>query len=331
MTVSPGQLTRRAEFYYQLGQLTGAGLGMVQSLKQLERNPPALSYRPPIRHVLSAIAEGQTVSEALRNAGSWLPEFDITVIEAGEKSGRLDASFRKLADYYGERARLMKEMIASLAYPAFLFHFFIFIISFPQLFLTGDVDSYLIRTFGVLIPIYAVIALLIYAGQSKHGEGWRRVVESVLDPLPMLGSGRRGLALARLSTALEALISAGVNIVEAWELAARASGSPALRRAVFAWRPLVEAGQTPAEVLQASARFPDLFVNQYTTGEISGKLDDNLRRLHDYYQEEGLRKLRAVAKWVPIIIYLVIVAVIARFIIQFYTGLFQKGLGAGQF
>src|SRR5262249_42520268 len=145
-------------------------------------------------------------------------------------------------------------------------------------------------TFGILIPIYALVALMIYAAQSKHGERWRSLVESLLDPIPVLGTARHYLALARLAAALAALLSAGATSSEAWDLAATASGSPALRRAVAAWRPNVVAGQTPAEAVSRSRRFPEIFANQYATGEISGQLDETLRRLHRYYQEEGSRK-----------------------------------------
>ena len=172
---------------------------------------------------------------------------------------------------------------------------------------------------------------MIFAAQSRHGETWRACIESLLHPIPVLGQARRYLALARLAAALEALLSAGVTIIEAWELAATASGSPALRRTVLGWRPLVNAGQTPAEVVSASGRFPELFASQYATGEISGQLDDTLRRLHAYYQEEGSRKLHAFSRWTPRAIYFCIVLMIAYRIISFYTGYFNLVRDAGGF
>ena len=331
MILTPGQFTQRAAFYQQLSQLTAAGLGVVTALQQLQRNPPAPSYRQPIQRALGELAGGCTFAEALLKGGSWLPSFDITLIEAGEKSGRLDQCFRLLADYYSDRARLTRQMIGDLAYPAFLLHFAVFILPFADLFQSGNVWRYLGQTFGVLIPLYAATGLLVYALQSKHGETWRAWVESALDPVPILGTARRYLALSRLSAALEALISAGVTILEAWQLAAAASGSPALRRAVLALGPSLIAGQTPAETISGSPRFPQLFVNQYTTGEVSGKLDETLRGLHQYYQEEGSRKLHAIAQWTPRLIYLGVMLVIAYKIIHFYLGYFQQVRDAGGF
>ena len=331
LMITPGQLARRAEFYHQLAQLTSAGLGVTRALEQLERHPPALSYRPKINRALRELNHGFTLTEAVRRVGQWLPEFDIALLEAGELSGRLDACFKLLANYYTDRARVARQMIADLAYPTVLLHLAIFIFPFSQFFLSGDWIAYGLKTFGVLIPLYAICAAVIYAGQSRHGERWRSCMESVLRPVPMLGTGRFYLSLARLCAALEALLSAGVTIIQAWEMAATASGSPALRRTVRAWRPQVDAGSTPAEVVSASYRFPELFANQYASGEISGKLEETLGRLRQYYQEEGSRKLHALAQWSPRAVYLFVALMIAYRVVSFYTNYFKQVSNAGGF
>jgi type II secretory pathway component PulF len=323
LIITPGQLATRAEFYHQLSSLTSAGLGLLPALEQLKRNPPARSYRPPIQQLLNELGQGFTLAESLQRMQQWLPAFDIALIGAGEHSGRLETCFQLLADYYNDRARVARQLIADLAYPLFLFHFAIFIFPFVKFFQSGNWLLYLAQTFGVLIPLYALVTLGIYAMQSRHGQTWRARVESVLHPIPVLGTALSCLALSRLATALEALLSAGVTVIEAWELAATASGSPALRKIVLAWRPLLDAGKTPSEVISASRRFPEVFANQYATGEVSGKLDDTLRRLHKYYQEEGSRKLHAVAHWVPRVVYLFVVLMIAYYVVSFWTGHFK--------
>jgi type II secretory pathway component PulF len=331
LIVTPGQLATRGEFYHQLHQLTSAGFGLIQALEQLKRTPPARSYREPIRRLLENLAGGFTFGDSLERLGVWLPAFDVALLQAGEHSGRLDACFKLLADYYQDRARMTRQMIADLAYPIGLFHFAIFILPFAQLFASGDWVKYSMQTLGILVPIYIVLALVMYALQGRHGETWRAWIERVLAPIPILGTARRYLALSRLSAALEALLSAGVTIIEAWGLAATASGSPALRRIVRSWEPQVRAGETPAEAVVASGRFPELFSHQYATGEISGKLDETLKRLHQYYLEEGTRKLRAVAQWTPRFVYLFVALMIAFRVVQFYTNYFQQVRDAGGF
>lgn len=322
--ITPGQLTQRAELYHQLAQLTAAGLPILRSVEQLERHPPSRAFREPLRLLRQDINAGYNFSEAIARSGNWIASFDLALIQAGEHSGRLDACFRVLADYYTDRARMARQMIADLAYPMFLFHFAIFILPFAEFFNSGNLTVYLLKTFGVLVPLYVIIITLLFAGQKKHGESWRAMIERILHPIPLLGSGRRALALARLSMALEALLNAGVSIIEAWELAGTVSGSPYLRRNIHAWKPRVLAGQTPAEAVIESNAFPDLFENQYHAGEISGKLDETLGRLRQYYQDDGTRKIQAVCQWLPRIIYLIVALFIAYKIITFYTGYFQQ-------
>jgi type II secretory pathway component PulF len=330
LTLTPGQLATRAAFYHQLAQLTAAGLGVTAGLEQLQRSPPALSYRAPIRQALADLAAGCTFTESLQRAGSWLPAFDLALLQAGEQSGRLDACLRLLADYYAERARLARQLIADLAYPVFLFHFAILLFGFIR-WLSGTGLDAARATLSVLLPTYALVGLIVYAVQNRHGEAWRAWVERVVAAVPVLGTAQRYLAVARLAAALEALLNAGVTIVEAWDMAATASGSPTLRRSVTTWRPLLNAGQTPAELLRSASAFPGMFVQQYATGEISGKLDETLRRMHRYYQDEGSRKLHIVSQWAPRFIYLCVMLMIAYRIVQFYAAYFRNVSNAAGF
>ena len=327
LILSPRQFTQRAEFYHQLNQFTSAGIPIVSALEQIRRSPPASSFRRPVRGLLDELAKGATLAESLRQI-DWLPAFDLALIEASERSGRLDVCFRLLADYYNDRARLTKQVISQLIYPVGLIHFaaFIFFVVLP--FAGSQFNASLWLLFAkaalVLSPLYGIVIFLVYATQSKHGEKWRAGIESFLRAVPILGTARHYLALSRLAAALEALISAGVNIFEAWDMAAAASGSPALRRAVAAWKPNVVAGQMPSEAVRLCPRFPETFANLYASGEISGKLDEALQHLHRFYNEEGTRKLHAFAQWTPRLVYFLVVLFIAYKVVQFYTGYFNQ-------
>ena len=327
----PGHFSRRAELYHQLNSLTGAGVGLIQALEQLQKHPPSASFGAPLRRVITELNAGSTFTEAVLRAGNWTTAFDTALLEAGERSGRLEQVFKLLTDYYTERAQVTRRLLSDLAYPVFVLHFAVFILPFAEFFTTGNARVYLAKSLGVLLPLYAVVALGIVAAQGRHGEAWRAFMERLLELVPGLGAGRRALALGRLASALEALLNAGVGVLEAWELAARASGSPALAHTVASWRPRLAAGTTPAELVRHSARFPDLFANQYATGEISGKLDDTLRHLHRYYDEEGTHKLQMLAQWTPKVFYLIVAGLIAWRVVSFYVGYFQQASAAGGF
>ncbi len=322
--VTPRQHSQRAELYQQLSQLTAAGIGLPQAIEIQHRSPPARSFRGPLSIVMRRLTEGATFNEALSSTGRWLPAFDAALLHAGEQSGRLPACFTLLAGQYERNAALLQKGISSLIYPALLLHLAVFISPLPEFVRTWNLATYLARTLGVLLPIYGIVAVLISAMQGRHGERWRSVVEALLQGVPLLGKARRNLSLARLASALEALITAGVNIIEAWELAATASGSPALHRAALRWKPDLLSGMTPAEALSNSREFPELFANLYRTGEVTGSLDDTLRRLHTLYQSEGERQLAAVAEWTPKLIYFGVILFAAWQVIGFYLGYFSR-------
>lgn len=324
LIITPRQLERRAELYHQLGVMISAGLTVRQSLEQLRNNPPDRSLRPKISEWLVHLDQGLTVTQAVQRMTQWLPSFDLALIEAGEQSGRLDACFKLLALYYSERARMVKQAISDLLYPLFILHMAAFIFPFIDWFKTGNTFLFFLKVLSILGPLYAVVFLLIFACQGRHGETWRSILEQVFRPVPVLGTARRDLALARLSSALEALLNAGVPIIGAWELAATASGSPALRRSVEAWRPRLEQGSTPAELVFESGQFPTVFSSLYQTGEISGQLDQTLNRLHTLFQEEGTRRMRLVARWGPQLVYFAVAIYIGMKVIGFYMGYFKQ-------
>jgi len=324
LIITPRQLARRAELYHQLGVMISAGLTIRSALEQLKRNPPDRALRPKISEWLEHLDQGLTVSQAVQSMGKWMPSFDLALIEAGEQSGRLDASLKLLALHYQERASMVKQAISDLLYPVFILHMAAFIFPFIDFFKSGNLTRFVLTVFCMLAPLYAGVFLLIFACQGRHGEKWRSILERVFRPVPVLGTARRDLALARLASALEALITAGVPIIGAWELAATASGSPALRRSVQEWRPRLELGSTPAELVSESGQFPTVFASLYHTGEISGQLDQTLNRLHALFQEEGTRRMRLVARWGPQIVYFAVAIYIAFRVIGFYMGYFKE-------
>lgn len=323
LIVTPGRLGRLAEFYHQLAAMMAAGMPLVQSLDQIRNAPPAHDFRRPLERILDGLRRGLTFAESLQQLPHWLPTFDLALIAAGEQSGRLDATCRLLADYYQDRAQLARKVISDLLYPVFLVHFAVLLAPLPAFVVTGNSAGYARTTLGVLAPIYLAVFFLLLACQGQRGQFWRALIEALLNPVPILGKARRSLALARLAAGLEALLSAGIPMLNAWPMAAAASGSPALQRGVDAWHPHLITGESPADQLTRTPVFPEFFRNIYGTGEISGTIDDALKRLHAYYRDDATRKLRALSEWVPRLVYLGVVAMIAVHIIQFWTRYYE--------
>jgi type II secretory pathway component PulF len=340
MIITPGQLNRRAEMYHQLGSMISAGVPLLSALEMVSNNPSSHVSRKTILGLITHLKAGLTFSESMTRVQGWMPEFDMALLSVGEESGRLDASFNVLSTYYASRASLIRDTINGLITTLGTLHVFLLVFplglltSFAQGIFNGDYAScipFVLEKLAVFGLLYGGAFFFIYACQGKRGETWRTIVESFTRSIPVLGAAQKYLVLSRLAGALEALISAGVSIIKGWEMAGAASGSPALRRAIAGWKVQLDGGATPGELINRTGYFPEMFANLYNTGEQSGRLDETLRRLQIYHQEEGFRKLKVFSRLLNGTIYGLVVLLVAFNVIRFYAGYFKSVGEAGGF
>jgi type IV pilus assembly protein PilC len=331
-------LQRRAEFYHQLGSMITAGVPLIQALEMAGKSASLRGSGKTIQAIIQHLKNGLTFHDSMIREHRWMPEFDVALLSAGEHSGRLDSSFKYLGEYYTARATIIRDTISSLVITAVNLHAFLLL--FPLSLFIAFVMGIFNSQFSLCVPfilekiivfgaLYLFIFFLVFACQGRRGEGWRSIVESVASKIPLLRTALKYLTLSRLTTAHSALINSGATMIQSWPMAANASGSPRLKRTVNEWQPELESGATPAELVARTDYFPEMFRNLYHTGEISGKMDDSLDRLHVYYHDEGLRTLRTFTKILSSIIYGTVAVCIAYFVIQFwrhYYGALMGGL-----
>jgi type II secretory pathway component PulF len=337
--VTPAELNRRAELYNQLGAMITAGVPLVKALEMSSTSHAIRGSRKTILGLIQNLQEGFTFTDSMKRVQGWMSEFDIALLSVGEESGRLDVSFKLLSNYYATRAKIIHDTISGMITTIATLH--VFLLVFPlgylvQFVVKGIFDNdysqclpFIIEKIAVFGGLYGIVLFFIFACQGKRGERWRSLVESIFQLVPLLRTAQRYLVLARLSSALDALTNAGVDVPRSWELSAAAAGSPRLKREISEWKPQIEGGMTPADLVSQANFFPELFANLYRTGEISGKLDESLNRLHTYYQEEGFRLLRLFTRILSGTVYGLVVAIVAYNIISFYAHLYGGMLNGG--
>jgi type II secretory pathway component PulF len=326
--VTPAELNRRAELYNQLGAMLAAGVPLVKALEMSGNRAAVRGSRKTILSLIENLHAGFTFTDSMRRVQGWMSEFDIALLSVGEESGRLDVSFKLLSNYYATRAKIIRDTISGLITTVATLH--VFLLVFPLGFLTAFAMGFFNNQYSQCVPfiiekivvfggLYGIVLFLIFICQGNRGENWRSRVEAIFQMIPMLRTAQKYLVLSRLTAALDALTNAGVDVTKSWELAAAAAGSPRLNREISEWKPQIEKGMTPADLVNQTRYFPELFANLYHTGEISGKLDETLNRLHVYYQEEGFRTLRLFTRIMNGTVYGLLVAIVATQIIGFYT------------
>lgn len=316
--------------------MIAAGVPLIQALQMVSRNTSMRHSRKNISIILEHLNNGLSFSDAMQHVPGWLPEFDNALLSAGEQSGRLDATFRYLGDYYASRALIIRDALSSLILPTVNLHVFllVFPLGYLILFVMGIVNNnysqcipFILEKFAVYGALWGCIVFFVFASQGKRGERWRALLEHLNQAVPMLRTALKYLVLYRLTTALGALVAAGVSIVKSWPLAGAASGSPHLKTRIAEWKGDLESGLTPSELVNQTKYFPEMFMNLYHTGEISGQLDDSLKRMQAYYREEGFRILRSFMRIFSGTVYALIAIMIAYNVIRFYVNYFSRALG----
>ena len=337
MIFTPGQLKRRAELYHQLGSMIAAGVPLIEALEMAGKNSGLRVSRKIILSLVENLKNGLTFTDSMVKIHGWLPEFDIALLSAGEHSGRLDYCFKQLGFYYETRATIIRETISGLIRTAITFHLFLMLFPLGLFFnfVLGIVNNeyarclpFIAEKILVFGALYGIAFFFIFASQGNRGVRWRALVEHVVQAIPVLRIAQKYLVMSRLSAALEALVSSGVSIVKGWPMAAAASGSPHLNKVVEGWKPHLEGGSTPAELVRETPYFPEMFVNLYHTGEISGKLDESLGRLHAYFREEGFLQLRMFTKILNGVLYGMVAILVGYNVIRFWVGYFNTAMGS---
>jgi type IV pilus assembly protein PilC len=315
-SLSPAGSRQRALFYRQSSTLLNAGFPLISALEHLSRNPTTAQFKSPILLLLQGLHDNLTFAESLERLQGWSSGFDIALIRAGEQSGTLDRALAALARHHESQANNLQALLREAIYPALVLHVALFIVPLPRLIQTGQIGFYLLQSIGTLLALYSVGVFIAAALRPDRSPSWQALIERVLVHIPVWGSARADIALARLAGSLHALLSAGILVTKAWPLAAHASGSPTLIRVVDLWEPLLLSGSTPAELIASSGAFPDFFASAYATGEVSGRLDEQLRSLEELHETEGFRKLSIVSRWCPRLLYGVVAIWIA---VQIFT------------
>lgn len=309
----------------------------MQALEMAANNASLRISRKVILTLLEHLKNGLSFSDSMARVHGWMPDFDIALLSAGEHAGRLDYSFKQLGMYYANHAAVIRETIAGVWWTALTLHVFIFI--FPLGWFIEFVLGIVNREYGRCLPflierscIYALVwgsvFFVIFACQGNRGERWRALLERIYRIVPVLRTALRYLVLSRLAGALEALVVSGVSILKGWPLSAAASGSPRLKKAVDQWKTQLEGGSTPSELIAQTPYFPEMFRNLYHTGEISGKLDESLNRLHTYYREEGFRLLRLFTRILNGAFYIIVVILVGIFVIHFWVQYYRNLLNS---
>ncbi len=334
-----------AVFSRQLATMMSAGVPLVQSLEIVGRGHANPSMGEMVLGVKANIEGGATLAESLAKYPRQFDDLFVNLVDAGERSGALEALLDKIATYKEKTESLKKKVKKALTYPAAVI-VVAFIVTGILLYFVVPQFASLFQGFGADLPAFTkmVVALsdfiqedwwMILAGGLGSFFGLReahvrspkvrRFTDRLMLRLPVVGDILYKSAVARFARTLSTMFAAGVPLVEAMESVAKAAGNIVFTEAILQMRDQVSTGQQLQLTMQQSGLFPPMAQQMVAIGEESGSLDHMCAKLADFYEEEVDSLVDNLTALLEPMIMVVLGVLVGGLVVAMYLPIFKIG------
>ena len=299
------------EFLKRLNELHGSGMPVADSVKllNLRLSDP---YQKEIAGTLwRELAEGRTLSKAMRLLPQYFAESSTFVIEAGEATGNLTPILAKIIAHLEEKREIRSKVVGSMTYPIFVglvaigvVLFFLFFL-LPQIqemldSLGGELNlmaKILINGSNLLLTIgpFALIGILIGLGSiiqwNKSEKGGLILDKSILQ-LPLFGNILYLSELFQLSSLLSTLIASGIGLTENLRLCEKTIKNRFLRTQFRSARALVNEGKSLPDSLRKFNFMPLMQLDVIEVGEKTGNLGNSMEDTSKAFRDQLTKKIK---------------------------------------
>ncbi len=319
--VQPKDLTLATR---QLATLVNAGFTLVASIDTLIQLVEAPRLKQIFSRVKDSIEEGSSFAEALSSYPGVFSPVYVNMVMAGEASGTLDIVLERLAEIGERQLALTNRIRAALTYPILmscigvLILYFLMTIIVPRM--AGIFDDLgqalpmptrvLLRsgeflgTFWWVFPLLLILLVVAFKRFQSTPKG-ALIIDKFLLRVPVAGDLVQKVAVTRFTRTLGSLLTNGVSMLAAMDVARNVAGNLVLSDAAGGAASEVEKGGELGEAMGQSGAFPLLAVQMVRVGEKSGKLEEMLGRVADVYEGEVESSLESLTSMIEPIIILV--------------------------
>jgi type IV pilus assembly protein PilC len=143
--------------------------------------------------------------------------------------------------------------------------------------------------------------------------------------IPVVGEVALKSAIARLSRTLSTLLSSGVGLIDAIEIAARTAGNGVIENILIKSKESVTQGRSFSAPLGKEKVIPDMVVQMIAIGEQSGTMDVMLGKIADFYEDEVEASVKAMTSLIEPLMMVFLGGIIAVLVIAMYLPIFNMG------
>lgn len=306
-------LKQKIRFYEQLSTLTRAGVPLRQGLQGLTNRLPGTA----IKKLAREIDQGAGIAQAFKDAGFSL--FEINLIEAGEKSGRLDHIFPQLVQFWKSDLQLVRSIRRQSAYPLLLVH--VAAVLGPITLILESPITYVLAVASQLGTLYLGVAVAYCLIRAS----WRTGIgQAIWLRIPLIGSFWKATYAYRWTIALQMEFGSGIPLPQAVRDAWRATGYISREQFAQEAESQLNAGEPLSHLMREWPHLPSDWAGYVETGEQAGKLEETFDLLRGEAELNWNARQATLSEWLPRLGYFVIIIIVACQILSAYLKYFGQ-------
>ncbi len=316
-------------FSRQFATMINAGMNLMKCLDVLRGQTADDRLRDTIDAIRHDVQAGQSLTDAMSKHPGVFNALYVNMIRAAEAAGILDQILNRLAAYLEKEMETASKVKSAMVYPTIVLVFavgmtavlvFFILPKFKAIFEDLDVDmpvttavllnssDYAVKYFYVP-PLLLVGTIIGYRAYAKTPQG-RYQIDSLKLKIPIIGDLIRKVAISRFTRTFSTLVRSGIPTPAALDIVAATSGNKVVEDVILQAKKNVMQGEKLSTPLMIGGVFPDMVTQMIAVGEETGRLDEMLNKISDFYDTE----IEAVIKGLTSIIEPVLIVVMGSLV-----------------
>ncbi|NNN44620.1 MULTISPECIES: type II secretion system F family protein [unclassified Vibrio] len=316
-------------FCRQMYSLTKAGVPLLRSMRGLTQNCTNKQLQQALEEVTSELTNGRGLSAAMQMHSHVFSPLFVSMISVGENTGRLDQALLQLANYYEQEVETRKRIKTAMRYPTFVISFItiaMFILNikvipqFATMFSRFGVDlplptrilinmsnffvNYWLAIIGGIVGV--IIAFRAWVATPQGRETWDKFRLRI----PVVGGIVNRAQLARFSRTFSLMLKAGVPLNQSLALSAEALENKFLESRLLKMKGEIEAGGSITATATNTQIFTPLVMQMIAVGEETGRVDELLLEVADFYDREVDYDLKTLTARIEPILLVIVAAMV---------------------
>jgi len=302
------EITRKdlINFCFQMEQLTGAGVPILDGLNDLRDSMDHPRFREIITDVIENIESGHTLSEALEAYPEVFDKTFTSLITTGERTGKIAEVFLNLSESLKWEDELVSQSKKILMQPLFVGLVIMGVVFFLMIYLVPQLTAF-IKNMGNELPFhtkalifvsnifldywYVLLALPVlgyfsFKAWLARSERARYQFDAFKLRVWLIGPVQHKIILSRFATFFAMMYGSGITILECLRLSEGIVGNRVVAAGLQRAAQLISEGQGVTQAFQHTGMFPPLVIRMLKVGESTGALDGALRNVSYFYNRE---------------------------------------------